>query len=183
MFREPPQHRPMLRDGERMLVDDAWRQYFMDLSRAVQSLRTGLEGVGVSPKWTSGDSYVVDDLVWSPANQLTYVCIEDVTGTTDPSEDTDDKWVLFGPSKIKRILRGASLILSGATTATFTIDPPLASLDKAELRYLGTSGDSTNAGIIYNPQVVLTSISLITATRFGSGAYGTYVSWELTEWW
>ena len=183
MFREPPQHRPMLRDGERMLVDDAWRQYFVDLSRAVQSLRTGMEGVGVNPKWTSGDAYVVDDLVWSPTNQLTYICIADVTSATDPSEDVDSKWALFGPSRVKRVIRNVSLIAGGTNTTTYAVNPPLASLDKAELRYLGTFGDFTSTGTGYDPYVVLTDASLVTVFRSGAGAFGTYVSWELTEWW
>lgn len=179
MFKEPPQHRPVLRDAEDMLVDDAWRQYFLDISRAIQNLK---EENGVTPKWTSGDSYAVDEVVWSPINRLQYVCVAATSGTVDPSDNTD-AWQLFGPSRIRQVLRGWAVIPPGAITLTVAISPTVRSTAKTEVRLLGFYSSSASSLEPYDGSVLLASDSALTFNRTSSAAFLTTLHWELTEWW
>jgi hypothetical protein len=170
----------MLRDADLMLVDDAWRQYFVDLSRAIQNLRDGSNGV--TPKWTSGDSYVVDDIVWSPANQLQYVCTGATSGSIDPSSDPDN-WQLFGASKVRQILRGWAVIPSGASTLTVALSPAVYNTAKAEVRLLGFYSSAASSLEPYDGSVLLASDTALTFNRTSTAAFSTTLHWEITEWW
>jgi hypothetical protein len=80
---------------------------------------------------------------------------------------------------IKRIIRSVLTFGTSVTSASFTITPALSSLDKAELRLLGSSTLATgfNAACVRIQLDSLTSLSGIRS--IGSGA--TEVSFELTE--
>lgn len=86
----------------------------------------------------------------------------------------------FGGGGIKSIQRGVITITSGNTTATATITA--VDTSKTELRFLGGSG-TDGAGAVSNiPRVALTNSTTITATTgFATSGSGSFVSWELTE--
>ncbi len=148
------------------------------------TMLSAITGLNV-PKWTSGTTYPLDAVVWSPISKLPYVRIVAGAGTTDPSADTTN-WELFGPSKIKSIQRG-TIALTAATSATATITSVVAA--KSEVRILGWS-NSTNSSSTHmqaHVRVALTgspTSTTVTATAGGASFVGTTtVSFEVTEWW
>lgn len=134
-------------------------------------------GGGV-PKWSSGSTYSVDSIVWSPENRLLYVRLVGGGGTTDPSADPTN-WALFGASRIKSIQRGTISFQSQDGSKTATVSA--VNVAKSELRFLGVRGDIDLPHSLVT--LVLTNPTTITATRSKSGTYPVTVSWELTEWW
>ena len=85
--------------------------------------------------------------------------------------------ILGGSSVIKSIQRG-TIALGGNSSGTVTISP--VNMNKAELRHLGTS---TNSSELYSALVnmSLSNPSTITVSRWlASGGYAT-VSFEITE--
>jgi hypothetical protein len=96
-------------------------------------------------------------------------------GSTDPSSDTTN-WQPTGARAIKSIQRG-TISMTSVTTATATVSS--VNTAKSLLTFLGfNTAQGTND---YNPSIVLTNSTTITATRVNNGSYNTTVSWELVE--
>lgn len=82
------------------------------------------------------------------------------------------------PTGIKSIQRGVITIAANAVSNTAAI--AAVNTAKAELRFLGLSGDSTRSWTF--PWLTLTNANTVTAARQYATAMEQSVSWELTEW-
>lgn len=135
-----------------------------------------LFGGGSSPKkWVSGTTYQEGTVVWSPTDYQYFMRKTTGAGTTDPSSDTTN-WQPTGDRAVKSIQRGI-ISMTSVTTATATVSS--VNTAKSLLTFLGfNTAQLTND---YNPSIVLTNSTTITATRVNNGASNTTVSWELVE--
>lgn len=136
----------------------------------------------VTPLWVSGAYYSAGiagvsspELVISPIDYQPYIRIVSGVGSTDPSLDTTN-WKPSAARAIKSIQRG-TISLTSVTTATATVTAVVTA--KSLLSFLGFN--TANLTNDYNPSIVLTNSTTITATRVSNGAPNTTVSWELVE--
>ena len=131
---------------------------------------------GATPKvWVTGTTYAAGKVVWSPTDYQYYMRKSAGAGSTDPSSDTTN-WQPTGARAIKSIQRG-TISMTSVTTATATVSS--VNTAKSLLTFLGfNTAQLTND---YNPSIVLTNSTTITATRVNNGASNTTVSWELVE--
>ena len=81
-------------------------------------------------------------------------------------------------NKRKRVIRGTVFFAGAAASGTFTITPALASLDLADLRFLGSTR-SDNASS--NARAELTSTATVTATRTVPASGAETCAFEITE--
>lgn len=82
------------------------------------------------------------------------------------------------PTGIKSIQRGVITIAPSAVSNTAAI--AAVNTAKAELRFLGMSGDSAQSWTF--PWLTLTNANTVTAARKNATIMEQSVSWELTEW-
>lgn len=131
---------------------------------------------GSTPKvWVTGTTYAAGKVVWSPTDYQYYMRKSAGAGSTDPSSDTTN-WRPTGARAIKSIQRG-TISMTSVITATATVSS--VNTAKSLLTFLGfNTAQLTND---YNPSIVLTNSTTITATRVNTGSYNTTVSWELVE--
>jgi len=131
---------------------------------------------GSTPKvWVTGTTYAAGKVVWSPTDYQYYMRKSAGAGSTDPSSDTTN-WQPTGARAIKSIQRG-TISMTSVITATATVSS--VNTAKSLLTFLGfNTAQLTND---YNPSIVLTNSTTITATRVNTGSYNTTVSWELVE--
>lgn len=131
---------------------------------------------GATPKvWVTGTTYAAGKVVWSPTDYQYYMRKSTGAGSTDPASDTTN-WQPTGARAIKSIQRG-TISMTSVTTATATVSS--VNTAKSLLTFLGfNTAQLTND---YNPSIVLTNSTTITATRVNNGSSNTTVSWELVE--
>lgn len=128
--------------------------------------------------WVSGTTYALGKTVRSPTDHQRYVRVIAGAGTTDPANDATN-WRPDGGRAIKSTQRGAINIPNGTATAAATISSVVTA--KTQLRMLGGSG-LNSGGYLIVPLIELKNSTTITATcNFVVAGAGTWVGWELTE--
>lgn len=134
---------------------------------------------GQPPKWISGTTYAVDQMVRSPANQHLYVRLIAGAGTTDPSADATN-WGLVGAGAIKSIQRGV-IAMGSNLSVSATIST--VNLQKAEEVHLGVDSNQGGTQPLTGSDAVklVLTASAITATRISNDGSSPNVSWRVTE--
>ena len=128
--------------------------------------------------WVSGTTYALGKTVRSPTDHQRYVRVVAGAGTTDPASDATN-WRPDGGRPIKSVQRGTVTVANGADTGSVTISS--VNTAKAELRFLGGTGQDTGTGnYLISPKISLTNSTTVSVS-FASTAHDGQVSWELTE--
>lgn len=135
---------------------------------------------GSARVWVSGTSYLIGDVVLSPAdNYQQYVRVTNGAGATDPASDATN-YRPHGGRAVKSVQRGIINLGTGDVSATVTISA--VNVNRSSLNNLGqTVSDATSN--LTETRLVFTSATQITAIRRASGFPNTTeTGYEVIEW-
>ena len=128
--------------------------------------------------WVSGTTYALGKTVRSQTDHQRYVRVAAGTGTTDPANDATN-WLPDGGRAIKSVQRGTATVDNGTATGSVTISS--VNTAKAELRFLGGTGQDWRTGNSFvSPKISLTNSTTVSVS-FASNTNSGQISWELTE--
>ena len=137
-----------------------------------------LLGGGDPQYWVSGTTYALGKTVRSPTDHQRYVRVVAGAGTTDPANDATN-WRPDGGRAIKSVQRGVVTVANGTASGSATISS--VNTAKAELRFLGGTGqDQGTSNYLVSPKISLTNSTTVSVS-FSSATNNGQVSWELTE--
>lgn len=128
--------------------------------------------------WVSGTTCALGKTVRSPIDHQRYVRVVGGAGTTDPANDATN-WRPDGGRAIKSIQRGTIAMANGGISGSVTISS--VNTAKAELRYLGGTGQDTATGNYFATSKISLTNSTTVSASFGTTTNVGQISWELTE--